>query len=766
MSAALPLTPEERAGALEDAFSVDEKIGQGKVEIPGGSYGSVFRGTYKRTGAVVALKKVPIDGDLDSLMHEITVLQACDSPAIIALHAFYVEPPALWIVMELCPAGSVADIVRATGVKLTEAHIASIAHDALVGLAYLHRHGRLHRDVKAGNVLVTAEGHCKLADFGVAGQLTDAAAKRNTVIGTPYWMAPEVIQEVGYTTKADIWSLGITMLELADGHPPFHNIHPMRAIFMIPTRPPPRLANEALWSPLFRAFVSRCLTKNPDLRPTATDLLADAFITQPTDPALMPTLAGAAIAAMAARRAKGLLGAVPHDDSGSESEEDETVAETARGPLDVTLKPRFPRHAGGASKTRIVSEAITVDDDEENALVEATGTMIIRESTSSEAPTVPLDDGTMKRVDFDDATVKRTDFDDATMRRTDFIDTDDATVKLRPGFTSAGLAAADAGLASQPDLRPTLPPAPPRSPIGPPADLSRAPFAMAPPPRRAPPPLPWPPGPYPLATSASQTSLHTTSAAATDPFPPRRVYRQPSRDDMPRTPTTHAASPGAPLVRHASRDTPPLTPTRSSSRRPSREEPSPPARSNSARALAPGGPGVAAGRYLYTHRGAAAGSSPALAAYGGSAPILVAPTPAPDDRNLLVFDRRGDSLRNLHAHHAYRTAAPPPPPPAQPPQVPPRSGLRKSPSAGVLGTPVPLPSWGPPPPLPPRSATPVGEEGPAFPPPRARSLSRDRGRAAAAGGYRYWGPSGGGVGGVPQQQQQTQAGYPYAPYQP
>ncbi|KNE71017.1 STE/STE20/MST protein kinase [Allomyces macrogynus ATCC 38327] len=589
MSAALPLTPEERAGTLEDAFSVEEKIGQG-------SYGSVFRGTHKRTGAVVALKKVPIDGDLDSLMHEITVLQACDSPAIIALHAFYVEPPALWIVMELCPAGSVADIVRATGVKLTEAHIASIAHDALVGLAYLHRHGRLHRDVKAGNVLVTAEGHCKLADFGVAGQLTDAAAKRNTVIGTPYWMAPEVIQEVGYTTKADIWSLGITMLEQ--------------------------------WSPLFRAFVARCLTKNPDLRPTASDLLADAFITLPTDPALMPTLAGAAIAAMAARRAKGLLGAIPHDDLGSDSEEDETVAETARGPLDVTLKPRFPRHAGGASKARIVSEAITIDDDEEDALVEATGTMIIRESTSSEAPTVPLDDGTMKRVDFedatvkridfdeatvkridfDDATVKRTDFDDTTMRRTDYVDADDATVKLRPGFTSAGLAAADPGLASQPDLRPNLPPAPPRSPVGPPADLSRAPFAMATPPRRAPPPLPWPPGPYPLVTSASQTSLHTMSAAATDPFPPRRVYRQPSRDDMPRTPT-RAPSPGAPLVRHASRDTPPLTPTRSSSRRPSREEPSPPARSNSARVLAPG-PGVAAGRYLYTHRGAAAGKFP------------------------------------------------------------------------------------------------------------------------------------------------------------
>ncbi|RKO95324.1 Pkinase-domain-containing protein, partial [Caulochytrium protostelioides] len=116
------------------------------------------------------------------------------------------------------------------------------------------------------------------ADFGVAGQLTDAMSKRNTVIGTPFWMAPEVIQEVGYGTGADIWSLGITCIEMAEGRPPYYNIHPMRAIFMIPTKPPPTLENAARFSGRFQQFIARCLTKNPAERPTAEMLLSDPYI--------------------------------------------------------------------------------------------------------------------------------------------------------------------------------------------------------------------------------------------------------------------------------------------------------------------------------------------------------------------------------------------------------------------------------------------------------------------------------------------------------
>lgn len=117
-----------------------------------------------------------------------------------------------------------------------------------------------------------------LADFGVAGQLTDTMAKRNTVIGTPFWMAPEVIQEIGYDCLADIWSLGITALEMAEGKPPYGDIHPMRAIFMIPTKPPPSFRDPDRWSPEFIDFVQKCLVKNPEQRATANELLQHEFI--------------------------------------------------------------------------------------------------------------------------------------------------------------------------------------------------------------------------------------------------------------------------------------------------------------------------------------------------------------------------------------------------------------------------------------------------------------------------------------------------------
>lgn len=119
---------------------------------------------------------------------------------------------------------------------------------------------------------------CYLADFGVAGQLTDTMAKRNTVIGTPFWMAPEVIQEIGYDCLADIWSLGITALEMAEGKPPYGDIHPMRAIFMIPTKPPPSFQEPDQWSPEFIDFVQKCLVKNPEKRATSKQLLAHSFI--------------------------------------------------------------------------------------------------------------------------------------------------------------------------------------------------------------------------------------------------------------------------------------------------------------------------------------------------------------------------------------------------------------------------------------------------------------------------------------------------------
>ncbi|XP_064825313.1 serine/threonine-protein kinase 4-like isoform X2 [Oncorhynchus masou masou] len=255
----------------EEVFDVLEKLGEG-------SYGSVFKANYKETGEIVAIKQVPVESDLQEIIKEISIMQQCNSPHVVRYYGSYFKNSDLWIVMEYCGAGSVSDIIRLRNKTLTEDEIATIVQSTLKGLEYLHFMRKIHRDIKAGNILLNAEGQAKLADFGVAGQLTDTMAKRNTVIGTPFWMAPEVIQEIGYNCVADIWSLGITAIEMAEGKPPYADIHPMRAIFMIPTNPPPTFRNPDLWSELFQEFVSQCLVKNPENRATATQLLQHPFI--------------------------------------------------------------------------------------------------------------------------------------------------------------------------------------------------------------------------------------------------------------------------------------------------------------------------------------------------------------------------------------------------------------------------------------------------------------------------------------------------------
>ncbi|GLV40093.1 hippo [Carabus blaptoides fortunei] len=230
---------------------------------------------------------VPVDTDLQEIIKEISIMQQCDSPYIVKYYGSYFKNTDLWIVMEYCGAGSVSDMMRLRKKTLTEDEIATILSDTLKGLEYLHLRRKIHRDIKAGNILLNSEGHAKLADFGVAGQLTDTMAKRNTVIGTPFWMAPEVIQEIGYDCVADIWSLGITALEMAEGKPPYGDIHPMRAIFMIPTKPPPSFREPDRWTPEFIDFVSVCLIKNPEERATATDLLKHVFIGNAKQPNIL-----------------------------------------------------------------------------------------------------------------------------------------------------------------------------------------------------------------------------------------------------------------------------------------------------------------------------------------------------------------------------------------------------------------------------------------------------------------------------------------------
>lgn len=265
------LSEESLTRQPEEVFDIICKLG-------GGSYGSVYKALHKESGQVLAIKQVPVDTDLQEIIKEISIMQQCDSPYVVKYYGSYFKNTDLWIVMEYCGAGSVSDIMRLRKKTLSEDQIATILSDTLKGLEYLHRRRKIHRDIKAGNILLNTEGHAKLADFGVAGQLTDTMAKRNTVIGTPFWMAPEVIQEIGYDCVADIWSLGITALEMAEGKPPYGDIHPMRAIFMIPTKPPPSFREPDQWSPEFIDFVSQCLVKNPDERATAEYLLTHEFI--------------------------------------------------------------------------------------------------------------------------------------------------------------------------------------------------------------------------------------------------------------------------------------------------------------------------------------------------------------------------------------------------------------------------------------------------------------------------------------------------------
>ncbi|XP_068708436.1 serine/threonine-protein kinase 3-like [Montipora foliosa] len=264
------LSEESLTRPPEEVFDVLEKLGEG-------SYGSVFKAMHKESGQVVAIKQVPVYTDLQEIIKK-DMMQQWDSPYVVKYYGSYFKNTDLWIVMEFCGAGSVSDLMKIQNKTLTEEEIACILKYTLKGLEYLHLRRKIHRNIKAGHILLNAEGHAKLADFSVAGQLTNTMAKKNTVIGTALWMAPEVIQGIGYDCLADIWSLGITAIEMAEGKPPSADIHPMEAIFTIVTQPPPTFKEAERWSNDFRDFVSRCLVKNPEERATATQLLQHSFI--------------------------------------------------------------------------------------------------------------------------------------------------------------------------------------------------------------------------------------------------------------------------------------------------------------------------------------------------------------------------------------------------------------------------------------------------------------------------------------------------------
>jgi serine/threonine kinase 3 len=183
------LNEESLAKPLDEVFEIVCKIGKG-------SYGNVFKALHKETGQTVAIKQVPVESDLQEIIKEISIMQQCDSPYIVKYYGSYFKDNDLWIVMEYCGAGSVSDIMKLRRKTLSEDEIAYVLTYILKGLEYLHSKRKIHRDIKAGNILLNSNGKAKLADFGVAGQLSDTMAKRNTVIGSPFWMAPEVCNRI------------------------------------------------------------------------------------------------------------------------------------------------------------------------------------------------------------------------------------------------------------------------------------------------------------------------------------------------------------------------------------------------------------------------------------------------------------------------------------------------------------------------------------------------------------------------------------------
>jgi len=256
-----------------------------------GSFGAVYKANHRPTGAIVAVKVIPNAGSNPSedekIKGEIDILSRCDSPYIVGYFECFIKPPTqkpgeMWIVMEYCEGGSMADMIEASaGFLLPEDSIRAVCASIVLGLEYLHGVANVcHRDIKCGNVLLTQDGHVKLADFGVSAELTNTINKRKTVVGSPYWMAPEVIRESHYDGRADVWSLGITAIEMAEGAPPHSNLHPLRAIFVIPTKPAPTLADPDNWSPEMLDFVRCCCQKDPNQRHDSALLSAHPFVKQ------------------------------------------------------------------------------------------------------------------------------------------------------------------------------------------------------------------------------------------------------------------------------------------------------------------------------------------------------------------------------------------------------------------------------------------------------------------------------------------------------
>jgi len=246
-----------------------------------GAAGQVFIATDSTNNNKVAIKKMEINNEsLQLLCTEINIMKQSSHPNIVLYHdSFIVETNFLWVVMELMDGGCLTDVVELyPDLQLTETQIAYACRETISSLNYIHQGHRIHRDIKSDNVLLNTMGEVKTADFGYAAQLTEDKQKRNTVVGTPYWMAPELIRGLDYGTKVDIWSLGIMVVEMLQGEPPYMKFPPLRALFLITTKGIPPLQHPEKWSEHCHHFLARCLCGEVDERADAAELLNTEFL--------------------------------------------------------------------------------------------------------------------------------------------------------------------------------------------------------------------------------------------------------------------------------------------------------------------------------------------------------------------------------------------------------------------------------------------------------------------------------------------------------